>query len=198
MADQERNTNNRERVTAPDRELELIAIKQREVIKENTENLEQNKKEKLEIVIQAALEKASTNKREKESFSPEKEQIAEKASVEKRSHGKITKKQKELGFKKTVETVQAELPPVSRVFSKFIHNKAVEKTSDVVGATIARPNAILSGSVFAFVFTLAIFLVARHYGYPLSGTETIASFAVGWATGILFDYLRIMVTGRPS
>lgn len=197
MANQERINHSRERITIPDRDLETIASHQREAIKENAERHEQGKQEKSEDIKKEALEKASS-RHEKEHHSHERERLAEKSTVAKRSHGKISKKQKELAFKKTVATVQSELPPVSRTFSKFIHNKAVEKASDVVGGTIARPNAILSGSAFAFAFTLIIFLVARHYGYPLSGAETIAGFIVGWATGLLYDYLRLMISGRPS
>ena len=83
-----------------------------------------------------------------------------------------------------------------RAFSSFIHNKTVEKVSESVGNTVARPNAILSGAVFAFLFTLVIYLVARHNGYPISGSETIASFALGWILGLLFDYIRVLVLGK--
>ena len=65
-----------------------------------------------------------------------------------------------------------------------------------VGGTIARPNAILSGSVSAFLLTLAVYLVARFNGYPLSGAETIASFIFGWLLGLIYDYLRILLLGK--
>src|SRR6185503_8066877 len=94
----------------------------------------------------------------------------------------------------TMKTVRGELSAPSRVFSKVIHNPVVERTSEVVGSTVARPNAILSGSLFAGVSVLALYLIARHYGFALSGFETIATFIVGWALGILFDLLRGMIT----
>lgn len=196
MSDQEKLNENRERLSTPDRELETLADRQREVIRENLEKHEKAHHEKLED-IRDEVEKVSAS-HEKEAGTKDKEKSAEKSASERRGHGKISKKQKDITYKKTLKTVQADLPLPSRAFSKLIHNRAVEKASDVVGATVARPNAILAGSAFAFVFTLTIFLVARYYGYPLSGTETIAGFVVGWATGILFDYLRLMVTGRPS
>lgn len=195
MANQEKISENRERISVPDRSLETIADKQREIIKENLEKHEKAHHEKLED-IRDKVEKA-TAKQEKEGRTSEKESNAEKLT-ERRGHGKISKKQKDITYKKTLKTIQSDLPLASRSFSKLIHNKAVEKVSDVVGSTVARPNAILAGSAFAFVFTLIIFLIARYYGYPLSGTETIAGFVVGWATGILFDYLRLMISGRPS
>jgi hypothetical protein len=90
----------------------------------------------------------------------------------------------------------AELPLASRAFSKVIHNPAIEKTSEVVGSTIARPNAILSGALFAFLITLLIYVVARANGYPLSGSETIAGFILGWVIGMLYDFFRVMITGK--
>ena len=117
---------------------------------------------------------------------------------EKKIHerGPITRKDKEKSFKKTMSTIQTEMSSPSRNFSKVIHSPVVEKTSEVVGGTVARPNAILSGSITAFLFTLALYLIARFNGYPLSGTETIAAFALGWLCGTAFDALRIIITGK--
>src|SRR5690606_6283914 len=91
---------------------------------------------------------------------------------------------------------RSHMTPAGRSFSKVIHNPVVESTSNVVGATIARPNAILAGSFMAFIVVLGVFLVARYYGYPLSGSESIVAFAGGWMLGIVFDYLRTMISGR--
>lgn len=113
-----------------------------------------------------------------------------------RRRGGISKKEKEASYKKEMARVQAELTPASRVFSKFIHAKPVEKVSEAVGSTIARPNAILSGAVVAFVLVLAVYIVAKNLGYVLSGFETIAAFAVGWIIGVLYDYFRVMITGK--
>jgi hypothetical protein len=113
-----------------------------------------------------------------------------------RRRGGISKKEKEASFKKEMARVQAELSPPARVFSKFIHSKPVEKTSEVVGATIARPNAILSGAIVAFVLVLAVYLLAKQLGYVLSGFETIGAFIVGWVIGVLYDYFRAMITGK--
>lgn len=88
------------------------------------------------------------------------------------------------------------MSPSARAFSKVIHNKAVEKVSDVGAATVARPNAILSGAIFAFVLTLGVYLIAKHLGYPLSGFESIGAFILGWILGIVYDFLKVMITGR--
>jgi hypothetical protein len=33
-------------------------------------------------------------------------------------------------------------------------------------------------------------------GYPLSGTETIATFIGGWGLGLIFDFFKVMITGK--
>ena len=95
-----------------------------------------------------------------------------------------------------MKQLQTELPPAQRAFSKVIHNPVVEKTSEIVGNTIARPNAILAGAMVAFFLVLAVYVVSKYYGYTLSGFETIGAFIGGWAIGMLYDYLRMMIIGR--
>jgi hypothetical protein len=110
--------------------------------------------------------------------------------------GTISKKLRNESYKRTIKQVQSELPVASRTFSKLIHNKVLEKTSDVVGGTIARPNAMLAGAVVAFILTLATYTTAKTIGYTLSGFETIAAFIIGWIIGIVFDYLHVLITGK--
>lgn len=110
----------------------------------------------------------------------------------------LSKKQLDDSFDDTMQEVRKDMRAPSRAFSKFIHAKPIEKASEAVGSTVARPNAILSGAVAAFIVTLGVYLVARYYGYPLSGFETILSFIIGWAIGLLFDYFRVLITGKTS
>ena len=129
----------------------------------------------------------------------EKETKQEQAPAEKRRDTASERKAKQKSsFNTTMKETQSHMSPASRSFSKLIHNKSIEKTSEVVGSTVARPNAILAGSIAAFVLSLVIYLVANHNGYPLSGSETIATFALGWVIGLLFDYVRVMITGKKS
>jgi len=112
--------------------------------------------------------------------------------------GSIGKSQKDASYKRTMKHVQAELSPISRTFSKIIHAKAIEKTSEVIGSTIARPNAMLAGAVSAFILTLGVYVMAKTLGYQLSGFETIGAFIIGWLLGITYDYLHVLITGKKS
>lgn len=109
---------------------------------------------------------------------------------------KITKREKEKAFKQTLNRVQSEMSTPARTFSKIIHSPVIEKTSDVIGNTAARPNALLTGSVMAFILLSIVYLVGRTYGYQLSGFEMIAAYGFGWVLGLIGDYVKIMATGR--
>ncbi len=103
---------------------------------------------------------------------------------------------REKSYKQTMKSIQREMSAPERAFSKVIHNKAVEKASDVVGASVARPNAILSGAVCAFLLVGSLYLLARQNGFALQGSETIAAFVLGWLLGVAFDFLRVMISGK--
>lgn len=107
-----------------------------------------------------------------------------------------TKASRKKAYKDILTHTQNELTPASRRFSKVIHQPVVEKTSAAVGSTVARPNAILFGSLFALILSGGIYLIARYYNYTLSGFEAIAAFIVGWAFGMLVDFIRLALRRR--
>ena len=169
---------------------------------------------KAEAAVERAAEKGNVENGEKAEREARTEALKEAVSVErggaekkgdkeasapaKRRHGVVSKKERNASYKQHMKHVQSELKPTQRAFSKVIHNPVVEKTSDAVGATVARPNAILSGAVVAFVLVLGVYVVAKFYGYPLSGFETIGAFILGWVVGILYDYFKVMITGKKA
>ncbi len=169
-------------------ELEKAGQERREQLRENREKSHEN-------LAESDVEKLGNEAKEKAAEREKKPKEAEAASIEKRKTRPPAAARK-ASFNRTMKTVQDQQSVPSKAFSKVIHAPVVEKTSEVVGSTIARPNAILAGSLTAFVMTLGIYLFARYYGYPLSGFETIGAFVLGWIVGILFDYLRVMVTGK--
>lgn len=168
--------------------LEKLREAHQEVLREKLERSVEKQGETEADARKEALEQASSverkhEKRERETVSPHERRPA-------------TKRERETSYERTMDEVRSQLSAPSRAFSNFIHNPVVEKVSDAVGGTIARPNAVLSGAVSAFLLTLIVYLVARLYGYPLSGTETIASFGLGWILGLAFDYVRLLVFGK--
>lgn len=104
--------------------------------------------------------------------------------------GAPSKKQLRDSFNEQMQSIQDELGGGSKLFSKFIHIPVVEKTSDFIESTIARPTALLSGSIAAFLTIAIAYFVAKYYGFQLSGFETIGAFIIGWTLGFAYDYIR--------
>ncbi len=89
----------------------------------------------------------------------------------------------------TMASLQRHLSPVSRRFSKVIHNPAIEKTSDAVGATVLRPSVTLGATATALLVGGGAYLIAKHYGYHLSGSIVLLSLIVGGLLGLVLEGL---------
>ncbi|MGH7196182.1 MAG: hypothetical protein ACREGJ_00240 [Candidatus Saccharimonadales bacterium] len=183
-----------ERITGSERGTEALERAAGERTAELKERLEaqEGQPEKLEDLAQRARVEAAKEARSgKERGAGEQEQTPVESAPPTAS-----KSQRKTAYKQTMRRVQEELSPSARTFSKFIHAPLVERVSDVAGSTVARPNAILSGSISAFIIVTALYLLARHLGFALSGFETIAAFVAGWVLGVAIDLLRVMVRGK--
>ena len=111
---------------------------------------------------------------------------------------KPTKKQLDENFDRSMETIRQDMKPASRAFSKVIHNKIVEKTSDAVANTVARPNLIIAGGLGTLIVCSAVYLVAKQYGYVLSGFEAIGTFILGWGIGAIIEFARVGFINQKS
>lgn len=172
-------------------ELEAQGAEQHERIREEVERQAETSKERSVEDARHEVEKITVEKERRE------QEHARKAPAEKRKDRPVRNANTlDASFNARMKEVRADMSAPSRAFSKVIHNKAVEKASEAIGTTIARPNAILSGSVSALVLTAGLFFWAQYNGYPLSGFETIGAFIIGWLLGIIFDFARIMFTGK--
>ena len=120
----------------------------------------------------------------------ENEQAEKRQPKETKEDKPLTKKDIDNSYKKTMANVQNQLSAPSRAFSKVIHNPIVEKTSDAIGNTIARPNLIISGALGA-IASVFVYFIAKRYGYLLSGSEVIVLFVAGWSIGAVIEYARV-------
>ncbi|RYF29227.1 MAG: hypothetical protein EOO17_02230 [Chloroflexi bacterium] len=143
-------------------ELREIAEKQKEILKSSFETAETNVRDENETSLAAeAVNGAESISEKKQASLPRERSPAE------RRHSP-SKQQREASFHSQMSHIQSDMSPSGRVFSKFIHNKAVEKTTNVLGATVARPNALFVSSIFAFVTITILYLVAKYYGYQIA------------------------------
>lgn len=173
-------------------ETERIAVERREALRTSLEKAERDhelssrdKEEKLTALKNEAVDVAKETPK----------QNSHEVSLAKRRSHVISKHDRDISFKKHMDVVQEELPSLERRFSKFIHNKTIESLSDSLGATLARPNALLFASAAAFFFTLITYIFAKYVGFRLSGFEMIGAFILGWIIGLAYDYVRLMIRG---
>ncbi|USN96422.1 MAG: hypothetical protein H6797_05115 [Candidatus Nomurabacteria bacterium] len=110
--------------------------------------------------------------------------------------GPITKKQLNSSFKSQMRSAEEDMTATERFTSRLIHAKPIERTTNIAASTIARPNAMLSGSIAAFIGITIVYFISKYYGFQLSGFETICAFIVGWILGLLYDYFSVMFHGR--
>lgn len=142
----------------------------------NPETVDNAKHEALELARSTAEEEA-----------PQKEVI----TTEKTPRRTPTKRELNANFDATMAQVRTNMSPASRTFSKVIHNPVVDKVSTAAGNTVARPNLIVAGALGTLILCSAVYFIAKHYSYTLSGFEAIATFIVGWSIGAVVEFVRV-------
>jgi hypothetical protein len=84
---------------------------------------------------------------------------------------------------------RAQFPKSVQKFSKIVHMPAVEKASEVVGKTVARPSGIMGGAVTALIGVTALNIFARSGGFRLPGGAFIVFLVLGWTLGLILEKL---------
>jgi hypothetical protein len=185
MSNHEKPTPSVESENAP--EVQEVSSKYHEALRDQLEKVELENKTKdseeeasekaAELAQQAAAKRAQ-------------EESAEQSKRPAHHRGAPSKKQLRDSFNEQMTSIQDELGGGSKLFSKLIHIPVIEKTSDFIESTIARPTALLSGSIAAFLAIAIAYFIAKYYGFQLSGFETIGAFIIGWAVGFFYDSIR--------
>lgn len=174
-------------------ELETAGAEQSEKLRQDRERAAEQSR--AETNVETAREKALELANEKNA---EKIDDNENIKSAEKQPSKPTKAQKNKQFDRSMRIIREDMSPASRTFSKIIHNPVVEKTSDAIGKTIARPNLIIAGGLGTAILCSAVYLVAKNYGYVLSGFETIATFILGWCIGAVIEFARVGFSNQKS
>lgn len=149
---------------------------------EHAENLEK---------IRSKIDKEAKNKHEHDTRKQEKEKPEKDQPV------LVNRELKDMAYRRTLRRTQSKLSAPSRVFSKIIHQPAVEAVSEVAGKTIARPSGILVGGITAFLGSSLFLWIARHYGYEYNFLLFACFFVGGFFIG-LFVELGLYMANRKS
>ncbi len=104
-------------------------------------------------------------------------------------HVANNKVEKERSFNTTMHHVRNNLSRTEKTFSKIIHKPVVEKTSEIVGATVARPSGIAGATIAAFIGLLLVYGVARFAGFELAGSEMPILLLIGFVAGLIIEWV---------
>jgi hypothetical protein len=102
-------------------------------------------------------------------------------------HQPVTKLDRVMNYRHTMKSLQRDLKPVSRSFSKFIHAPVIEKMSEVGAKTVFRPSVTLGASLTALMVGGVAFITARRYGFSLSGSEFLFALLLGGVIGAFLE-----------
>jgi hypothetical protein len=181
--------------------LELNAHEQAEIngnaLKNLTEKEKQHNSRESETSIRHDVEKSYEQKELSRNMeaTPNKRANRPKTPTYTKKAPKQLKKQ---AYKKTLHEIQHDMNPAERTFSKVIHNPVVEKTSEVTGATVARPMALFTGALTSLIIVGLLYVITKWQGYELSGFEWIGSYIVGWVLGLIIDWIRVAILGKRA
>lgn len=181
---------------SPEKTVEFDGDELRKVFERTSEQAERSNEHQTDS-IESRVEKARLEAN-KEALKRREDTPVKATTTTPKTIQRITKQVKEAEYKKTLKLIRADMKPSSRVFSKLIHNPIVEESSQIVGSTVARPNAILAGSLSALIITGVLYSISNYYDYSLSGFETIGAFIAGWVIGLIVDYIRITLLGKRA
>ena len=165
--------------------------------------------ERLQESLEKNAEKASTTS------SHEQEQLQQEALEQAITADEVVAKPQETkplahfksedkihAFETTMHHVRKNLTASERTFSKLIHQPAIEKTSDALGKTIARPSGMIGATIAAAIGLLSIYSIAKFAGFELSGSEMplllVAGFGVGLFAEWAYKTIRVLIAPRQS
>ncbi|MDO8265348.1 MAG: hypothetical protein Q7T41_00220 [Candidatus Saccharibacteria bacterium] len=153
--------------------------------------------EKLNRELESKAEKAANTQHNTENLTNRVEQLAisgkemgrsETADV--KQHPVLINKQlKDMAYSRSMTRVRKHLSLPSRLFSKAIHSKVLDKPSEVIGNTVARPSGMLGGALLATVGTSVLLWVTKHYGYSYNYLAVIMLFVLGMTFGIVTELI---------
>lgn len=193
MGEKDNQTTNKQEHARGSEQFDEFAAEQQEAMRDRIEQAELASRKNHENEGDAHKEASSLAK---EADEKKQKTINETHFEKQKNKGAPSKKQLNESFNNQIKNIRDELGLGGKITSKIIHNPVIEAVSDFISSTLARPNALLSGSITAFITVTALYFLARHYGFQLSGFETIAAFIVGWFVGTLYDYLKSIFRKR--
>ena len=89
----------------------------------------------------------------------------------------------------TLSSIRNRLKGPEKSFSKVIHQPAVERASEMLENTVARPSGLLFGGLYSFIGSLASYILARRLGGELKLSVFAVFFVGGFFIGLIVELI---------
>ena len=144
------------------------------------------------------LEENLAEKVESKAISKEEHKVSsERSERTEQQHPAIVNKQlKEMAYERALTRTRKHLSIPSRLFSKAIHSKILDRPSEAIGNTVARPSSMLGGAFFALVGTSLLLWITKKYGYEYNYLATILMFGGGMIVGLIVESIFKLIRHR--
>lgn len=125
-------------------------------------------------------------------------QVAESLSQEKSNSDVLwnSRELKEHTYNQTLNSARNKLSKPEKTLSKVVHKPIIEKASDAMSNTVARPSGVLFGGVFSFIGSLASYLLAKKLGGELKYSVFAVFFVGGFIFGLLVELVIRILRNR--
>lgn len=101
---------------------------------------------------------------------------------------------KDHSFRTIMAHVYRDVSTFDHFMSRIVHHPVVEKVSDLIGVTIARPSGLIGAALTSSVGLLLIYLTAKNVGYSLSGSEMPLLLVIGFMFGLVVEWCAKSLT----
>lgn len=109
-----------------------------------------------------------------------------------------TQQLKKDGYKRSLKMIQSNLNLPDRTLSRIVHQPAVERVSNGLAKTVARPSAFLGGSMGALIGSAGLLYISKHNGFTYNYAVFLLLFVGGFFAGALVETLWKLTIGRKS
>ncbi len=157
-----------------------------EVEKKHLPDIEKFNQESLEKTAEQPRIEDLKNTVEQEAKSSEETDLAEQPEAQKHEFGAYTALKSDT-YGRTLKRVQQKLSAPERAMSKVMHNKTVEKVSDGVGKTAARPSGILGGGIVSLLGSFVLLYMTKKYGFEYNFLMFFIFLAAGFILGVVIE-----------
>lgn len=99
----------------------------------------------------------------------------------------ISKDLRALTAARTLATIRNRLPVADKALSTVIHQPVIRAVSNASAKTVARPSALFTGGLLAFVGTSLYLYLASHIGFTYNYVVAGLLFATGFVLGIVVE-----------